>query len=95
LADNNTLSTTYVAPPQYVGDLVSNFAPTTSAAIRIGNERWCGKYCNEPKQSQQRHKLQRHLASCSRLLFFRMIDGSKDGLSFWANNSFTGTVISD
>jgi len=26
---------------------------------------------------------------------FRMIDGSKDGLSFWANNSSPAPVISD
>ncbi len=92
LADNNTLSTTYVAPPQYVSDLLfqlrtNNIGSDTYYEIRDGSGNIIFSRSNLANATTYNDTL--HLApGC---YSFRMIDASKDGLSFWANNSVTGT----
>lgn len=85
-ADNNSLTVPYVAPPQYVGDLViecksNNYGSETFYELVDANGTVYFSRNGMPNATLMRDTV--HLpAGC---YIFRMIDGGKDGLSWWAN----------
>jgi hypothetical protein len=91
LADNNALSTTYVAAPQYISDLVfslrtNNVGSDTYWELKDAAGNIVISRSNLNNATTYNDTL--HLApGC---YSFRLTDASKDGLSFWANNSGTG-----
>jgi hypothetical protein len=90
-ADNNTLSVPYAAPPQYVGDIVLECRSNTQGwetSYEVVDAAGTVYFTRNgaPNSSLMRDTV--HLpAGC---YIFRMIDGGKDGLSWWANSAGAG-----
>jgi hypothetical protein len=90
-ADNNSLTVNYVAPVEYVADLVVECRTNL-----VGYETWYELsdangniiFTRSNLNSSTLYRDTVHLPNgCYK---FRMIDSGKDGLQFWANNSGTG-----
>jgi hypothetical protein len=90
-ADNNALSAPYAAPPQYTGDIVLECRSNTQGwetSYEVVDAAGTVYFTRNgaPNSSLLRDTV--HLpAGC---YIFRMIDGGKDGLSWWANSAGTG-----
>ncbi|HET6992317.1 MAG TPA: T9SS type A sorting domain-containing protein, partial [Bacteroidia bacterium] len=88
---NNVLKAAYTSPPEYVSDIIFEcrtnlMGQETYYELRDGSGNIIFSRSNLASSTTYHDTL--HLApGC---YSFRMIDGGKDGLAWWANNSGTG-----